>query len=207
MKTSNRAVQAIDELDRSGFTEVVAPARAKSEMDVVNYEIEDRLKNWARVVGAGCRSGGNCSSAWAADYIANRNSRDFKLALCMGMIQPRSVMQEIELQVFSEADRIDGWLIESVWTLLAAHEHKQALRFKYVFGWRDDLIRRKLRLRGRENLRLILWRAKTSMQQALDKLKTQAIIQPYNLTAGVPCLKSVPQGGLVTTEEVEALID
>jgi hypothetical protein len=172
------------ELVESGFVTVDTPAVPKSEMSMIDYDLEARLLNWGRVVSPNGKSGGNVSSAWATDFINNRNARDFKLALHLEMIQRPSAVLQIEKQVLSEAHRIDGWLIESAWTLLPNFEHKQALRLRYVCEFGDEYVRRKLRLRGRENLKLILWRAKTTLKQILAQPKKQGYSSNHNLTAG-----------------------
>jgi hypothetical protein len=56
-----------------------------------------------------------------------------------------------------------GWAMSS----------KSDLYAEYIDRHKDEYIRRQLRLRGRQNLTLILWRAKTSMKQMLESQKSQ----------------------------------
>lgn len=185
MGDRDRAVQVMNALADIGYVE-----QPLSDSPVLSHDedLEQRLYNWARVVGDRRRTGGNCSSAWAADYIANRDNRELQLAMAMGMVDRKSVLGDIEVAVFNEADRLDGWLIEAAWTMLMRHEDKQALRLRYVMRFGDNAIRERLRIRRNKNVHLILARAKTSLQLVLDKFKSGTIIRSYNLHAGVPCL-------------------
>lgn len=201
MCTKDRAGQVVSELEGSGYVEQPALKKSAPARDLA---FEERLKNWAYVVSDRRRVGGNCSSAWASDFIANRNNKELQLAMAMGMVSRKSILGEIEIAVFNEADRLDGWLIEAAWTMLGRHEDKQALRLRYVMHWSDEQIRQKLRIRRVKNVGLILARAKTSLQQVLDKFKNQTTIRSYNLTAGIPRqLPSLPLGGIGTSEELD----
>jgi hypothetical protein len=194
----NRAAEAANRLLKremlaAGYAEIEEVQVTKSEIDVKDYTFEDRLVNWARVV-SGRRIARNVTAAWAADYIANRNAVQFKLGLDLGLIQRRSVVDQIEQQAISEAAAQDAWLIEAAWSRLPVYDHRQALRLKYVYRLCDEVIRQRLRLRGRENVRLILWRAKMSLQQVLARVEKGATIQANNLTADESCLQSIPKG-------------
>lgn len=190
MVDKDRAGQVVDVLIDNGFTEL--PARCVAERGNTSIELEQRLRNWARVVGERGRTGGNCSSAWAADYIANRNSKEIQLAMTMGLLDRKSVLGDIEVAVFNETDRLDGWLVEAAWTMLIRSDDKQVLRYRYVMHWSDDQIRQKLRIRGNKNVRLILARAKNCLGEVLEKIKNRSTIRTYNLHAGNPCLSSDP---------------
>ncbi|MFZ3000304.1 MAG: hypothetical protein WA071_08235, partial [Undibacterium umbellatum] len=104
----------------------------------------------------------------------------------------------------NEADRLDGWLIEAAWTMLSRFEDKQVLRLRYVMHWSDEQIRKKMRLGRVKNVGLSLARAKTSLQQVLDKFKNKDTIPSYNLHAGIPRHSSeLPQGGIDASEELD----
>jgi hypothetical protein len=180
MKTSNRAVQAIDELDRSGFTEVVAPARVKSEIETKDVDMEDRLFNWGKVVNPIYTGSGQASTFWAARYYEIRNSEFRRELIARGLIEQKTVMQQIEDQAMAELRHEDALLIEAAWTKLTDFNQRQALLMRYVHRHKDEYIRNKLKLRGRQNLTLIFWRAQTSIKQILECGKKAVIIRSNN---------------------------
>jgi hypothetical protein len=92
-------------------------------------------------------------------------------------------MQQIEDQAWSELMYEDALLIESAWVRLGDEQQKKAISMRYIDRHKDEYIRRQLRLRGRQNLTLILWRAKTSMKQMLESQKKPDIIRVDNLNS------------------------
>ena len=182
MKTNNRSEQALDGLAQSGFAEVVAKPKAHSIN--IDMSLELRLQSWGLAMVYSGRSGGKASTFWATEYITNRNAHERRIAIDMGFFEPKSRMLQIEEQLRSDEKKIDAWLIESAWRLLASLEHKQILRMKYISKFDDDVIHRRLRLRGRQSVQLILWRAKFSLQQILSRGEKRDTIQSYNLIAG-----------------------
>ncbi|MFZ6734731.1 hypothetical protein ACO0LG_22600 [Undibacterium sp. Ji42W] len=195
MHNKDRAGQLISEIEDDGFTELVSerePVPAKKHQDT---DFEKRLWNWGQVVGDRSRSGGNCSSAWAAQYVANRDSRLKLLAIKMGVFVPKTTFEQMECNLASDDARLDGWLIEAAWTMLATYDDKQALRCKYVLGWRDEQIRKKLGLRGLANVRFVLSRGKVGLKQVIANRKTPVIIQPTTCMPVNRAYITNPHGG------------
>lgn len=170
------------ELMSAGYVEIQDVRVVQDEISVKDFSLEERLRNWGYVVTRQSVSV-NVTAAWAADYVSNRNAAEFKLAVSHGLIKRPSIVEQIEIQATSEASIADAWLIESAWSCIGDFNQKQALKMMYVSRLNECFIRRKLRLRGQQNLKLLLWRAKSSLQQVLARQQNGAIIQPNNLTA------------------------
>ncbi len=186
MADSSRAEQAIEVLEASGFVEVAQPVKPMTtpkwiELACLEYSLDRRLVNWYDTLhGVGAGGGSSASSAWATAYVAARNKRELMLALELDIVSPSNTLNYVDV------DELDGWLVEKAVCSLGVFNEKKALMYKYGQRYRDEFIRTKLGLRGRE-LNIVIGRARTNLQQVLAKLNHPAKIRHYNLNAGNPC--------------------
>jgi hypothetical protein len=177
----NRGVKVAGVFEKQGFVEQPKAAFQKSDIDTTDKEFEIRLINWGRVMNP--RHSNSASTFWARQYYEIHNARQRRVAITLGLITPKSVMQQIEDEVMTEIAHEAAIEIERAWAKLGDFQQKQALLMMYVYRFSPDVIRSRLRLRGHQNLQLILWRAKTSLKQVLEKIESKPIIRPYNLNA------------------------
>lgn len=170
-------------LNADGYTENRSVASGRSEIGMRDYEFEKRLENWGRCLNPSVSGAGAASTFWAKRFYEIRNSERRREFLLRGLIEQKTVMQQIEDQAWSELMYEDALLVESAWVRLGDAQQKKAIQMRYIDRHKDEYIRRQLRLRGRQNLTLILWRAKTSMKQILESTKKADIIRVDNLNS------------------------
>lgn len=168
-------------LNEDGFKEDAVAAYKKPEIGTVDKEMELRLMNWGKIVNPSYTGGNQASTFWAARYYEIRNSAFRRELIMRGLIEQKTVMQQIEDQALAELRHQDALLVDSAWTRLRDPQQKQALLMRYVFRHKDEYIRNRLGVRGRQNLTLILWRARTSLKQILEREKNADIIRSDNL--------------------------
>lgn len=177
VKASNQML--CNEMRQAGYVEQPLQLHKKSEIDTSDSDLEARLVSWGRVMNPGrhnCSGGG--ATFWATRYYEIRNSTFRRELIARGLIEPKSVMEKVEELVMTEIAHQEAIEVERAWGKLGVFQHKQALLMFYVLRMPPETIRVRLGLRGRENLKLILWRAKLSLKKILDGSKKADIIQP-----------------------------
>lgn len=167
-------------LDEDGYQEAAISAYKRSEIETKDVDMEDRLFNWGKVVNPIFTGSGQASTFWAARYYEIRNSEFRRELIARGLLEQKTVMQQIEDQAMAELRHEDALLIEAAWAKLTDFNQRQALLMRYVQRHKDEYIRNKLKLRGRQNLTLIFWRAQTSIKQILAGGKKVVIIRSDN---------------------------
>lgn len=168
-------------LSDDGFQESTVAAYKKPEIGSVDKELELRLMNWGRVVNPPYTGSNQASTFWATRYYEIRNSMFRRELILRGLIEQKSVMQQIEEQALAELRHEDALLVEAAWAKLGDFKQKEVLLMRYVYRHKDEYIRNRLKLRGRQNLTLIFWRAKSSLKQILEREKNADIIPSDNL--------------------------
>lgn len=143
-------------------------------VEMLNFET--RMVNWRDTVRGSVSSKGDCCAAWAADYVSNRNKREYLLALSLDIVSPTSPLSRIE------SNALDGWLVEYAWRTLIQYDQKQLLRLKYVWDYPNHFIKNKLHIND-ASIRIVLGRAITNLNLVLDKLEAPDKIRAYNLHA------------------------
>jgi len=173
----------VSHLHADGFHEQPAIGYVCPEIGLKNAELESQLCNWGLVVNPINTGSGAASSFWAAKYYEIKNSNLRRELILRGLIEVKSTMQKIEEQAAAEQRYQDAMDIEKAWASLTDCACKQALLMRYVQRHKNEFIRRRLGLRGHKNLELILWRAKTSIKQILEREKNVVIIRSDNLNS------------------------
>lgn len=168
-------------LNDDGFQEDAVAAYKKPEISTVDKELERRLINWGKVVNPPYTAGNQASTFWATRYYEIKNSMLRRELIVRGLIEQKSLMQKIEEQALAELRHEDALLVEAAWAKLGDFKQKEVLLMRYVYRHKDEYIRNRLKLRGRQNLTLIFWRAKISLKQILEREKNADIIPSDNL--------------------------
>ncbi|MBC3931989.1 hypothetical protein [Undibacterium curvum] len=173
----------VDDYQNDKYEEVETPAykRPVPQIGERDRDMELRLVDWGNVVNPVNTSSSQASTFWATRYYEIRNSEFRRELIMRGLIEHKTMLQQIEDQALAELRHQDALLIESAWAKLIDHQQKQALLMRYVYRHKDEYIRNRLKLRGRQNLTLTLWKARTSLKQILEREKNAAIIRPDNL--------------------------
>ncbi len=179
----NRSKRLIDRMRSEGF-DLVDPVRsvtAKATPVKTQCEasLEKRLANWSDTVrgNVGGGRGGACAS-WASAYVAARNDREKQLAIALRIVKPESTLYAVGV------DELDGWLIEAIVRSMVYFDQMQALRHRYVWNYSNHWIKTKLKIND-TSLRIVMARALTNLQMALDKLESPARIRSNNSHAGI----------------------
>ena len=175
----------VDDYQHDKYQEVATPAYKPPvpQIGEKDRDMELRLIDWGKIVNPINASSSQASTFWATRYYEIRNSVFRRELIRLGLIEQKTVMQQIEDQAMAELKYADALQIENAWTKLNDLNHKQALLMRYVYRHKDEYIRNRLKLRGRQNLTLILWRAKCSIKQILEHEKKAVIIRSNNLNS------------------------
>jgi hypothetical protein len=142
----------------------------------LELDFEERLMNWGATVRGSVGSAGGACALWADLYVKHRNDQEKALAIALQIALPASPLRATDSNV------LDGWLIEAAWTRLGFFDQKEALKLRYVWGYRNQFIKNKLHING-SCLDIVLGRAKTNLKLVLDKLDSPAKIRANNLHA------------------------
>lgn len=133
---------------------------------------EKRLDNWRRTVRYLGGGRGNACAFWAELYLKSRVDEE----------DASKAQQPLRANITVE--ELDGWLVEAAWKALTDFDEKQALKFRFVYGYSDQWIRRKLGLR-RMGVGHLLARAKMNLKKNLAKFEDSTKIHSNNLRAAV----------------------
>jgi DNA-directed RNA polymerase specialized sigma24 family protein len=134
--------------------------------------LRKRLDNWKRTVRYLGGGRGNACAFWAELYLKSRVNEE----------EANKPMQPLRVPVTVE--ELDGWLVEAAWKALMDFDEKQALKFRFVYGYSDHWITRKLGLQ-RMTVPHLLARARKSLKNNLDKFEDPTTIHINNLRANV----------------------
>ena len=169
----------VDDYQHDKYQEVATPAYKPPvpQIGEKDRDMELRLIDWGVIVNPINKGSTKASTFWATRYYEIRNSVFRRELILLGLIEPKTVMQQIEEQAMSELKHAEALEIEKAWTKITDYNQKQALLLRYVYRHKDEYIRRVLNLRGRQNLFLIMWRAKSSIKQILEREKKAVIIR------------------------------
>lgn len=159
-----------------GYQEVeeAAPSRnvrAKADADA---ELEDMLHTWGFVQNPPPQrrsTDGVADTFWAQRYYDYREAQERRIAMLLGIIKPRSMMQSIEAQADAEKRAQVADMVERAWRMIPDWESRNLLKVMYVDRTVSNAARARLRVRKAEHLNIKVWRARNYIKRNIDFIK------------------------------------
>ena len=137
-----------------------------------------RMDNWRNVVRgpAGSPGASQYCAGWAKLYVHLRTSE-------AAPVQDQIEQRIAPLNPLVGDDVLDGWLVEAAWRTLGDYNEREALKCLYIYQWPDEMLRRRLRVRGRA-VPLVIAKAENKLQGILNSLGSLATIRSTTCLPG-----------------------